>query len=106
MSNREYESGQDADWGDVADSDRAANRISGTASRADWEESGQDSDLAAYSAGYTAGKEKAHQEIRDRAQEGNHADDCMCEPCITVRVVYKAAMDTIHALSLGRSAND
>ena len=29
MSNREYESGQATDWGDVADSDRAANRITG-----------------------------------------------------------------------------
>ncbi len=39
-----------------------------------------------YGLGYAHGKAKAHFEIR-AAATNNHALDCDCEPCITVRTV-------------------
>lgn len=44
----------------------------------------------AYGDGYAAGKAKAFEEVRARAQawqSAPHADDCGCEPCISVRTV-------------------
>ena len=39
--------------------------------------------------GYVAGKDKAHFEVRN-VLERNHAGDCGCEPCITVRAIAAA----------------
>jgi hypothetical protein len=39
--------------------------------------------------GYVAGKDKAHFEVRN-VLERNHAGDCGCEPCITVRMIAAA----------------
>ena len=52
----------------------------------------------AYGDGYTAGKEKAHLEVRNTFTD-NHAPDCGCEPCITRRtlargIAYDAALKT------------
>ena len=41
---------------------------------------------ACYVEGYAQGKDKAHFEVRN-ARDGNHASDCCCEPCKTVRAV-------------------
>ena len=39
-----------------------------------------------HAAGYFAGKDKAHFEVRSW-RLGEHADDCACSPCETVRLV-------------------
>ena len=42
-----------------------------------------------FGSGWAAGKDKAHLEIRT-ILERNHAGDCGCEPCITVRTIAAA----------------
>ena len=50
-----------------------------------------------YGDGYTAGKGSAHLEVREwRAKQ--HADDCGCEPCITVFSVLKKVTITVKSL--------
>ena len=43
-----------------------------------------DSECVCYGAGYAAGKEKAHHELRRHIRE-NHAAGCGCQPCVTLR---------------------
>ena len=47
-----------------------------------------------YAAGYAAGKEKAHFETR-MVPFDNHAHDCGCEPCITVRAVLRGLWEAM-----------
>ena len=53
---------------------------------------------ACYTEGYSLGKEKAHFEVRT-VLDSNHADNCGCEPCKTVREVVNRKLTTVSTSS-------
>lgn len=49
-----------------------------------------DEPCGCYGMGYADGKSKAFAEIIEVASAGNHALDCGCQPCVTIRAVLDA----------------